>query len=574
MNIRLLIIVLACLARTASASAFDRNYYNSIPQQKKADLKSSLASTCKPKTVLEYGSGSGKTWAGFYKTDRMAGNQVRDRYSNEVFTFSSTTSAVTGMNIEHSFPKSWWGGATNNAYKDLYNLMPCEASINSSKSNYAMGVVNTATTDNGCTKVGKGTAGGQNATLWEPADKWKGDFARGYMYMATIYQDLTWDGSQALLMLENDTWPTLKPWAYKLLLEWSRQDPIDDIERNRNDAVYAIQGNRNPFVDYPYLAEYVWGDSIDRDFNYLTSSAVYLTDEDRQPTDDNGNDNTGDDTDLGDDDIMASVIFYESFDQNNGSGGNDGQWNGQIANGNPIVFDNPGWTSNKSYYANKCVKLGTSSIKGTITTPAIGLDGNGKLTFRAGAWSGDATTLLLSISEGQLSQSSVQIISAEFNDYTIDITGATINSTITFESKDANKNRFFLDEVKVVLPEILVQNIQTPAQVIYVYAGNSVKLPITVQPTNANNRKVEWSTTDASICTVKSDGTLTGVAKGETTVCIRSLDGSNVSTTVKVVVLNLGDLPQCESGDVNQDGKVSIDDVNILIDKLLKKETK
>ena len=68
-------------------------------------------------------------------------------------------------------------------------------------------------------------------------------------------------------MLEKDEWPTLQRWAYELFLTWNRQDPVDDIERQRNEAVYGIQGNRNPFVDFPNLPEYIWGDSVDYAFD-------------------------------------------------------------------------------------------------------------------------------------------------------------------------------------------------------------------------------------------------------------------------------------------------------------------
>ena len=178
--------------------------------------------------------------------------------------------SIRPMNIEHSFPKSWWGKIENLAYKDLFNLMPCEISINTAKSNYAMGVVTTVKTTNGCTKVGKGSAGNKTANLWEPADEWKGDFARSYFYMVTAYSDLTWTG-EGLTMLEQDEWPTLQPWAYELFVEWNRKDPVDDIERERNEAVYGIQGNRNPFVDFPNLAEYIWGDSVDYAFDVNAS---------------------------------------------------------------------------------------------------------------------------------------------------------------------------------------------------------------------------------------------------------------------------------------------------------------
>ena len=266
---RILIFSLSLMCMAVAMAGVPKGYYGRANGQKSAGLKAAMHEIVSKVTkVLTYGSGENSTWSGFYQTDRMANNQVRDRYSYGEFYFAESASdlaasAVSGMNIEHSFPKSWWGGSNNQAYKDLYNLMPCESSINTSKSNYAMGKVTSTKTNNGCTKVGTGpTATDTSASLWEPADKWKGDFARSYFYMVTAYSDLTWT-SNGLDMLQNNDWPTLQQWAYELLLQWSREDPVDEIETARNEAVYMIQGNRNPYVDFPNLAEYVWGDSVD-----------------------------------------------------------------------------------------------------------------------------------------------------------------------------------------------------------------------------------------------------------------------------------------------------------------------
>lgn len=268
--------LLLLIAPLAAMADVPLSYYASANGQKKEKLKAALHRTIQAQRVLSYGSGEGSTWSGFYQTDRLPDGEVRDRYSNDHRYFASgastqKASAVSGMNIEHSFPKSWWGGTTNNAYKDLFNLMPCESTINSAKSNYAMGIVTQVAKENGCTKVGKGTTrGGTTKNLWEPADRWKGDFARAYMYMATTYSDFTWT-SNGLDMLEQNEWPTLQQWAYTLLVKWNREDPVDAIEVARNEAVYKIQGNRNPFVDFPNLAEYVWGDSTARAFDVNTT---------------------------------------------------------------------------------------------------------------------------------------------------------------------------------------------------------------------------------------------------------------------------------------------------------------
>lgn len=266
---RLLALATLLLCTAQTMADIPEGYYTKADGKKKEALKQAMKAIVGKANVLSYGSGDHSTWWGFYVTDRMEDGQVIDRYSNDKRYFTSRGSVPAGMNIEHSFPKSWWGKTTNQAYKDLFNLMPSEQRINSSKGNWVMGkVTGKVSTDNGCTKVGKNDDG---ITVWEPADKWKGDFARDYFYMVTAYSGLNWT-SAGLDMLEKNEWPTLKPWAYKLLLEWARQDPVDDIERDRNEAVYGIQGNRNPFIDYPNLAEYIWGDSITYAFSVSGSS--------------------------------------------------------------------------------------------------------------------------------------------------------------------------------------------------------------------------------------------------------------------------------------------------------------
>lgn len=84
--------------------------------------------------------------------------------------------------------------------------------------------------------------------------------------MATCYQDFTWVGT-GLQILEQGDYPTLQEWAYKLYIEWAKADKPTELEIVRNQTVSNIQGNRNPFVDFPNLMEYIWGDSIDYAFD-------------------------------------------------------------------------------------------------------------------------------------------------------------------------------------------------------------------------------------------------------------------------------------------------------------------
>ena len=255
-SITLLFLVLCATAQ--------KEYYTSVDGvEGGAALKTALYELIKNHKQISYGSGENKTWGAFYTTDAVIENgqrRVLDMYSPEKRYFGSKGSAIGGMNIEHSVPKSWWGGTKNNAYCDLHHLNPSDQDANSRKSNYPLGELTSETWNNGVAFVGKAKVDGSSTNAFEPCDEYKGDFARTYMYMFTCYQDLTWEKTQ--MNYANSTYPTLKPWAVELLLKWHKQDPVSEKEVNRNNAVYAVQGNRNPYIDYPQLADYVWGDSI------------------------------------------------------------------------------------------------------------------------------------------------------------------------------------------------------------------------------------------------------------------------------------------------------------------------
>ena len=116
-------LTLACvvLSFTTAVAQIPRDYYASVNGKKGAELKTALHEIIREANVLEYGSGAAKTWWGFYVTDNNNGHVI-DRYSNEDRMFGSRGNSVGGMNIEHSFPKSWWGGTTTQAYCDQEQL--------------------------------------------------------------------------------------------------------------------------------------------------------------------------------------------------------------------------------------------------------------------------------------------------------------------------------------------------------------------------------------------------------------------------------------------------------------------
>ncbi len=240
------------------------SYYKSIDGKSDEALKTALANLLYPHVNLSYS----QLPEYFRDTDRRPDTDYWwDMYSNlDVSIYDRFGSK---MNREHCFPKSWWGGSDNvPAYTDINHLYPSEAKANQAKSNLPLGEVVTATFDNDVVKVGYPTTGqgGGAAKVFEPADEYKGDFARTYFYMVTTYQSLTWD-TRYMYMLVQNTYPTLKPWAIDLLMRWHREDPVSEKEINRNEQVYRVQSNRNPFIDFPNLAEYIWGDKIGIKFN-------------------------------------------------------------------------------------------------------------------------------------------------------------------------------------------------------------------------------------------------------------------------------------------------------------------
>ncbi|RHS47964.1 hypothetical protein DWV37_04815 [Tannerella sp. AF04-6] len=250
-------------------------YYYQAHGKTGAELKTALHNIIKEASMLKYGSGEGATWEGFFYTDQNPDGSVFDMYSNETRYFNGFN-GIDGMHIEHSLPNSWWGGIKNNAYKDLYHLYPADATMNMSKSNNPLGEVSgTPIRDNGLSKMGKNGFGNTyTGNCFEPADIYKGDFARSYFYIATAYEDYAslWNSP----MMQNNTWPVWQSWALQLLMEWNKNDLKSTREEERAEAVYKIQGNRNPFIDYPDLVDYIWGDKTSTPYPFPDETEPFL----------------------------------------------------------------------------------------------------------------------------------------------------------------------------------------------------------------------------------------------------------------------------------------------------------
>lgn len=265
-----------------------QGYYDSLEGKSGAALKAAVKSRVRSHKTISYGD---DTWDAFRQTDVREVNGKLcwwDMYSSNNVPVSS---GHPGMNIEHSVANSCWGGSKNDAYKDLCHLNPSDATANNRKSNYPLGIVaGTPTWTNGVTIVGKPASGygGGAGHVYEPHDMYKGDFARAYFYMFTVYDDISWgsysDKRDGMYDCSGST-VEFKPWAVEMLLQWNAADPVGQKENDRNDGIYDVQRNRNPFIDIPDLAEYIWGDKKNTPFHYDPSNYPENPDNPDKPDD-------------------------------------------------------------------------------------------------------------------------------------------------------------------------------------------------------------------------------------------------------------------------------------------------
>jgi endonuclease I len=237
-------------------------YYDSAEGLNGTELREALKEIIDGHSVQSYGS----LWTHFQSTDVKDDGKVWDMYSDVpggtpdyTYTFvSDQCGNYSGegdcYNREHSFPKSWFGGNTPPMYTDLFHVVASDGYVNGQRGNYPYGeVANPSWTSTNGSKRGSCSYPGYTGTVFEPIDEYKGDFARGYFYMLTRYMDQIedWDSE----MLVNDDF---SPWAKALLLEWAANDTVSQKEIDRNNEIYAIQDNRNPFIDHPEYAQLIW----------------------------------------------------------------------------------------------------------------------------------------------------------------------------------------------------------------------------------------------------------------------------------------------------------------------------
>lgn len=268
-------LFICCLLVCSASAQPPANYYTSAFNKQGEPLRAALYQIIKGHSAQTYTPG---LWNAFYTTDVKPNGKLWDMYSDKpgttapyeftIGTNQCSSSSATGENYcynrEHSWPKSFFGGANSYTlygypmYTDLFLVIPTDAWVNSKRSNLPYGKAVapfTFTAQNGSrigTQSYPGAPGGQ---CFEPIDSFKGDLARNFFYVSTRYlgdsnQFVSWEMADKI---------NLKPWAIQMLLDWHHNDPVSKKELDRNEAVYAIQNNRNPFIDYPLFADCIWG---------------------------------------------------------------------------------------------------------------------------------------------------------------------------------------------------------------------------------------------------------------------------------------------------------------------------
>lgn len=266
------LLLLFDVAATLKAQA-PSGYYDSANGLTGNDLRAALHNIIKNDEHVSYTPG---IWNAYQTTDLQTGtNYIWDIYSDFNFTYSTNQcGSYQGegdcYNREHLWAQSWTNSdATEQT--DLHHIYPTDGYVNQQRGNYAFGEVNNATwTSHNGSKLGScKTSLGYSGTVFEPIDEYKGDIARALMYVSVRYygQDDNWKSDQSMTDKSN-----IKQWAIEMLLKWHHNDPVSEKEIARNNAVYGIQHNRNPFVDSPNYADMIWDPNWSSSYQIIASA--------------------------------------------------------------------------------------------------------------------------------------------------------------------------------------------------------------------------------------------------------------------------------------------------------------
>lgn len=237
-------------------------YYQSALGLRNDSLKDELHQIIDNHTEYPYSSSSTDTWDLLKAADQDPANpaNVILLYSGRSVNGAQEYNNGSGWNREHVWAKSRGDfGNTQGAGTDAHHLRACDISVNSTRNNrnfdYCVNCVDVI-------DEGQNTGSKYDQVVWtfEPRDEVKGDVARMIFYMAVRYEGGSGEPDLELTdTLQAQTSQAPFHAMRSTLLSWHRSDTVDAYERNRNEVIFGFQNNRNPFIDYPELAEHLWG---------------------------------------------------------------------------------------------------------------------------------------------------------------------------------------------------------------------------------------------------------------------------------------------------------------------------
>ncbi len=239
-------------------------YYDDADGLSGEALKAALNNIIDGHTEFPYSSTATDVWDILKVSDRDPNNSdnvilIYTQYSVDA---DQEYNSGNGWSREHVWAKSHGDfGTETGAGTDVHNLKPADISINSNRNNKDFDDGGSAVTDNSPAAGYDGSTDClTTSTTWEPPDSLKGDVARIIFYMVTRYEGE--NGEVDLEMVNyDDSAPALEPLhgVQSTLYSWHLEDEVDDFETNRNNIIHDYQDNRNPFIDHPEYANYIWG---------------------------------------------------------------------------------------------------------------------------------------------------------------------------------------------------------------------------------------------------------------------------------------------------------------------------
>lgn len=213
-------------------------------------------------------------WTAFKTTDIKPGttNIIYDMYSNYEYECGGSKQGANykkegdSYNREHTIPQSWFNEQSP-MKADLFHLYPTDGYVNNIRSNYPHGNVGTVskTSENG-SKLGTCTSAYYSGTVFEVLDEYKGDFARSYLYFAVRYMNKVGSWGSGADVVFKGSFPYLTSFAIDTYISWCKIDPVSEKEILRNEEVYKLQNNRNPFIDHESWIYKIWDTTYYNEF--------------------------------------------------------------------------------------------------------------------------------------------------------------------------------------------------------------------------------------------------------------------------------------------------------------------